>query len=187
MNKLDNLEERFDKPKKKRKSPPPFTAEHRKHMSDGQKKIGNVPPSWKGKKRSEETRKKMSIAQKGRKRTPEQNEKNRQARLRNPNRYWLDKKRPDMTGNKHFAWKDGATPKNQQIRTSLEYKIWRRSVFERDNYTCVWCGIRGGVLNADHIKPFAYFPELRFAIDNGRTLCVRCHRTTDTYGNRYKN
>lgn len=32
------------------------------------------------------------------------------------------------------------------------------------------------VLQADHIKPFA------FAIDNGRTLCVACHKTTDTFG-----
>ncbi len=81
----------------------------------------------------------------------------------------------------HNLWKGGKTKETIRLRSSLEYKLWRDSVFKRDNYTCVWCHQLGGKLNADHIKPWAYFPELRFAIDNGRTLCVECHRTTDTF------
>jgi hypothetical protein len=78
-------------------------------------------------------------------------------------------------GEKHWNWKGGITPIHLAIRESLEYKIWRRSVFERDNYTCIFCGDnKGGNLIADHIKPFSLFPELRFAIDNGRTLCKKC-------------
>lgn len=92
------------------------------------------------------------------------------------------KKFPQISGEKHPNWRGGVTSLNEKIRKSLEYKLWRTAVFERDNYTCIWCKEIGGNLNADHIKPFAYYPELRFAIDNGRTLCVPCHKTTETYG-----
>lgn len=79
-------------------------------------------------------------------------------------------------------WKGGITPINASIRTSTEYKLWRKSVFERDNYACIWGGkAHGTKLHADHIKPFSLFPELRFSIDNGRTLCVPCHKLTDTF------
>src|SRR3990167_2039380 len=90
----------------------------------------------------------------------------------------------------HIPWNkigDGITPINRKIRNSSEYKLWRTAVFTRDNFTCVWCGARSKkgvkvILHADHIKPFCDYPELRFAIDNGRTLCVDCHKKTDTYG-----
>jgi hypothetical protein len=44
-----------------------------------------------------------------------------------------------------------------------------------------FCEKRGGELHADHIKQFAYYPTLRFVLDNGRTLCKECHKQTDTY------
>lgn len=79
-------------------------------------------------------------------------------------------------------WKGGITPINVRIRNSKEYKVWRLNVFERDNYTCIICGYnKGHILQADHIKPFAYYPELRFDVSNGRTLCKPCHEKTDTY------
>ena len=86
-------------------------------------------------------------------------------------------------GPKHPCWKGGITPLHQTIRHSLEYREWRRAVFQRDNYTCVECGDdRGRNLEADHIKPFAFFPDLRFDVSNGRTLCHDCHTKTPTYG-----
>ena len=89
---------------------------------------------------------------------------------------------------KNPAWKGGVTPAHELIRKSSEYKLWREAVFKRDDYTCQICFKRGGRLNADHIKPFALFPELRLAIDNGRTLCAECHRKTETWGSvRVKN
>lgn len=84
-------------------------------------------------------------------------------------------------GDRNPAWKGGVTSKDKLFRKTPEYKAWRVSVFERDDYTCQICGIRGGSLHADHIKPFAYYKELRLDIDNGRTLCVDCHKKTDTY------
>lgn len=117
------------------------------------------------------------------------------AKKARPVRYWLGKKRPDVAKalkgeNSHF-WKGGITPLNKIIRESADYKIWREAVFFRDGYTCVNCGIKSGEgvtveLQADHIKPFSLFPELRFAIDNGRTLCRDCHMLTPTWG-RQKN
>ena len=94
---------------------------------------------------------------------------------------------PCIRGEKHYLWKGGVTPINKVIRKSVEYKLWRKAVFARDEYTCIWCGIKDKTIKADHIKPFALYPELRFAIDNGRTLCDKCHKTTDTYGNRKGN
>ena len=92
-------------------------------------------------------------------------------------------------GEKSRFWKGGITPESKMIRRSIEFRLWREAVFNRDNYTCVWCGLKfvkgvtgRVVLHPDHIKPFCNYPELRFAIDNGRTLCKSCHEKTDTYG-----
>ena len=86
-----------------------------------------------------------------------------------------------MLGANNPSWKGGTTLQFRFLRKSNQYKLWRDAILKRDNYTCIWCGLKEG-LEADHIKPFAYFPELRFAIDNGRTLCHSCHRKTHTYG-----
>lgn len=59
---------------------------------------------------------------------------------------------------------------------------WRMAVFTRDDYTCLLCGKQGGRLQAHHIKPFKKYPEFRHVVSNGQTLCVRCHKKTDTYG-----
>ena len=85
-------------------------------------------------------------------------------------------------GANNWNWKGGIWAKNLKKRGTFEYKLWREEVYKRDDYTCKICGEKGGKLNADHIKPFAYFPELRLEVSNGRTLCVECHRKTDTYG-----
>lgn len=94
----------------------------------------------------------------------------------------LFNKMSGKTGESNPNWRGGITPINKLIRGSSQYKEWRKSVFERDQYTCTECGQWGGKLNADHIKPFSIYPDLRFDIDNGRTLCQSCHRATETWG-----
>jgi len=79
-------------------------------------------------------------------------------------------------GENHWNWKGGITPKNQRERSSGEYAAWRKDVFTRDNYTCQHCGQRGGSLNAHHIQPWAKYPDKRYAVENGITLCAACHK-----------
>ena len=177
-----------------------MTDEHKLNISLAIKKAGNVPPNHTGKKRSDETRKKMSEAMTGLKRSEQTKEKIRLANIGRKHTEETKKKISDANkgtlfseetrrkigdghkGEKCHFWKGGISSENELIRKTLEYKLWRTAVFERDDYTCRFCLVKGGKLNADHIKRFSEYPELRFAIDNGRTLCVECHRKTDTWG-----
>lgn len=141
-----------------------------------------------GRKASEEKRKILSECHKGIKHSEETKRKIGLASL--GNKYSVGRKLSQETklkmsiaqkGEKSASWKGGITPLNSIIRRSLEYRTWRTKVFERDNYTCVQCGKTNCYLEADHIKSFAYYPELRFDIDNGRTLCLECHKKTPNY------
>lgn len=147
-------------------------------------RLKNPNRFWFGKKRSPETIEKMREAKIGKRASEETKAKMRGRTPWNKGKPFLE-----IKGEKNYRWKGGITSINRKIRTSLEYKLWRKSVFERDKYMCIWCGLisKKGIkvfLHADHIKPFALFPELRFAIDNGRTLCKDCHKKTDTWGNK---
>lgn len=73
-------------------------------------------------------------------------------------------------------WRGGLTDASRAARNSPNAKMWRQNVFARDNYTCSCCGLRGGDLEADHIMPFALYPELRYSTFNGRTVCKPCHK-----------
>lgn len=83
-------------------------------------------------------------------------------------------------GEGNYFWKGGINGENDTLRHRREYKDWRTSVYERDDYTCQCCGVRGGRLNAHHINQFADYPELRYDVNNGITLCVKCHDSTES-------
>jgi hypothetical protein len=82
-------------------------------------------------------------------------------------------------------WKGGVKSKNQIGRFSVRYIEWRNSVFERDSYTCQKCSQIGRSLHSHHIKPWAKYPNFRYDINNGITLCKKCHK--DVHSNKDKN
>lgn len=58
-------------------------------------------------------------------------------------------------------------------RRSKKYVDWIKAIKERDG-KCLGCGTKER-LHAHHILNFKDFPEKRFDLDNGMTLCCTCH------------
>jgi hypothetical protein len=78
-------------------------------------------------------------------------------------------------------WQGGKTEIHKLLRTRSEYVEWRTKVFIRDGRKCVLCGSNKEI-NADHIVPVARDESKVYDLANGRTLCIDCHKKTDTYG-----
>ena len=71
----------------------------------------------------------------------------------------------------------------ERVMDSPEYRKWRWTVFRRDNYTCQICGKKvSGHIEAHHIKSWKDYPDLRYDIDNGITLCKECHKEIHKVG-----
>lgn len=145
-----------------------------------------------GKKRSLESRKKMSVARMGIKLSDETKEKigkfNR-GRKRKPfteehckNISEAQKGIPRLNkrGENCHLWKGGITDKNKKIRTSIEFKVWRETIFKRDKFLCQMpeCSNSEKYLQAHHIRKFSDYEDLRLDINNGITLCKDCHNKT---------
>ncbi len=103
----------------------------------------------------------------------------REERLKNENHFcnascygaWMH---INKSGENHYNWKGGLFD-HQKIYRSVEWKVWRHDVFERDDYVCQICFKRGGNLHAHHIRPKRDYPELTYDVNNGATLCKLCH------------
>lgn len=135
------------------------------------------PKGMLGKKHKEITKEKMAISHKG------------------IHQSYMHRKKRGLTisKEKNPNWKGGITALNHQIRKCFEYRQWRSDIFTRDNFICVLCGKNKIYLEADHFpKSFAnimqeynikslkeaLFCEELWNINNGRTLCKKCHRLT---------
>ena len=123
----------------------------------------------------------------GKKFSPELRAKLSKAQLETPNHSTRGKRLSDehrkkiaignigkTVGDKNGNWKGGTSKEYAQLRTTFAYRKWKRAVLGRDDYTCVKCGEREGVV-PHHILEFAYYPDERFAVDNGVSVCFNCH------------
>lgn len=87
---------------------------------------------------------------------------------------WAEGRLKARRGEDNNFWKGGIATLQNTLRQTPEYKQWRKSVYERDNYTCQHCGTNKD-LHAHHIKTFSQYPDLRYDLDNGITVCRPCH------------
>lgn len=132
---------------------PPRTKEHLLKLSKANK--GKVP--W----------------IKGKKQTIDHIRKRIEARIKNGTT-------PRMTaprGESHYLWmKDRSKLAKRQERNDSAYREWRNQVYKRDSYRCRIANNDCNRKNvAHHILPWSKFPELRYEVNNGITLCHAHH------------
>jgi len=100
-------------------------------------------------------------------------------------------------GEKNIWWRGGKSTLERRIMNMFEHKLWRHDVLHRDKYACRNCGDKRKV-ETHHIKAFKKImqdnkitttDEAReclelWNVNNGLTLCRKCHTKTDNYGNK---
>jgi hypothetical protein len=83
--------------------------------------------------------------------------------------------RPKSRGENNHNWRGGAS---LGTHGGWRYKKWKKEIYERDNYTCQACG-KKDKLETHHLRSWVKYPELRYELSNGTTLCEKCHRKAD--------
>lgn len=154
-----------------------------------------------GQKPSTETKQKMSNSHLNSEKTKLHNQNMKGQHLSSKSEFkkgmtsWNKGLKGYKAGKQHWHWKDGLTSLTVKIRNCFEYRQWRSDIYHRDGFVCQICGGRSGLgkrvpLNADHypklfsviikehdIKTLeeALNCEELWDINNGRTLCEKCH------------
>jgi len=112
-----------------------------------------------------------------------------------------DAKKGKYLGENNWNYKGGITPLMIAIRNCTKYIEWRRQIYKRDNWTCQQCSKEcKGDINAHHTFPFvdilriwniksleeAYSCKALWSLDNGITLCKKCHIEFHKFDKIYK-
>ncbi|MDB4594021.1 HNH endonuclease [Paracoccaceae bacterium] len=98
-----------------------------------------------GTKMSAESRKKMSEAKKGK-----------------------------YSGSDNPNWKGAEVSEDIRERRSYQSKVWRKACLERDDNCCTICASTER-LHVHHILEYKDYPDRRWDINNGKTVCAICH------------
>ena len=145
----------------------------------------NMSIAQKGHKLSLETRQRLSLARKGDKNAFFGKKHTLEARQRisltNLGKKHTLETRLKMSlvkkGENHPRWfTDRSKLKKKQERNDVAYQDWRKQVWLRDNWKCKIANPDcKGRIEAHHILKWSEYPELRYQINNGITLCQAHH------------
>jgi len=164
----------------------PLTEEHKRKISESHKgkimskesrekmrqaKLGKSPAN-KGISPSEETREKMSKSKIGKPMAESTREKLLESQIGKPKSEETRKKISQAHLKNHDS--DSNIPKED--RRDMGYRMWRKTVYEKYDFTCQKTGVRGGRITAHHILNFSSNPEFRYNINNGIVLSLESHK-----------
>lgn len=93
-----------------------------------------------------------------------------------------DARRGQFIGPDNPNWRGGIQLKHPE-RNRYPAKMWVKAVKDRDGWKCIECSATSQ-LHAHHIKRWKDYPELRYEVSNGVTLCHNCHELA--HGRRFK-
>jgi len=140
--------------------------EYKKYMSE------NISKSLTGRKLSDEHRKNVGLAQKGKKLSDEHKDNIRKSIKK------LGIEPPHPRGEDSPTWVQDRTLLKQGEKKHLDgrYREWMGAVKKRDNWKCkIMDENCSGRLESHHILDWVNYPELRYEINNGITLCHAHH------------